>query len=137
MASTRPATARKPKGLTLTLSDRCALSYAARILYTIPVSQWSNALDMVDMIEGKPCGRDGYILGQARAMWHAQSWPSEECFFASEAQMQFADEADPKRSRVATTAHWEKFIADNVAIVKAADKALEEEVAADEKAKAA
>jgi hypothetical protein len=128
-ASTR-STARKPKGLTLTLSDRCALSYAARILYTIPVHQWSNALDMVSMVEGKPCGRDGYILGQARALWHAQSWPSEECYFASEAQLQFADETDPKRSRAATTAHWEKFIADNVAIVKAADKALEEEVAA-------
>jgi hypothetical protein len=109
-------TKRKTTALTLTLQDRTALSYAARVLYTIPVCQWSNASDMLDMIAGKSCGRDGYILGQARAIWHAQTWPSEECFFASDTQLQFAGD-----DRDGAIAHWEKYICENVAFVRAAE----------------
>ena len=117
----------KPKALLLPLADLCALSYAARILYTIPVCQWSNALDMVSMVEGKSCGRDGYILGQARAIWNAQSWPSEETYFASEAQMQFAEQHPEQgnngtsRTRESVTEFWAKFVSENVAIVKKLD----------------
>ena len=118
-------TAHKAKAEPLALKDRAALSYAARILYTIPVNQWSNALDMVDMIEGKPCGRAGYILGQARAMWHAQSWPTD-CIFASDFPTQTTPEA---------VAHWEKYISQNVAIVRAAEAADEADFAAKEAAK--
>jgi hypothetical protein len=136
MSAKPTTTARKPKALPLTLADRAALSYAARILYTIPVHQWSNACDMVDMIEGKACGRDGYILGQARAIWNAQSWPSEECFFASETQLGWADR-DPERGREKTIAFWENYISENVAVVKKADADLTAEVEADAKAKKA
>jgi len=120
-------TARKVKAEPLTLADRCALSYAARVLYTIPVQQWSNALDMVDMIEGKPCGRGGYILGQARAIWHASTWPQEN-YFASELQLEQFSGPD-------TVAHWEKYIAQNVAVVKAAEAKDEADIAAKEAAK--
>jgi hypothetical protein len=133
--SCSPTTARKPQGLSLTLSDRCALAYAAQVLYTIPVCQWSNALDMCDMAEGKSCGRDGYILGQARAIWHASAWPSEENYYASELQLGFPNGSGDERERVIE--HWEKYIAENIAVVRALDKALDEKIAAEEAAKAA
>jgi hypothetical protein len=133
--SRSPSTARKPQSLSLTLSDRCALSYAARILYTIPVCQWSNASDMIDMAEGKPCGRDGYILGQARALWHGSTWPSQENYFASEDQLGFPNGTGAERERV--IAHWEKYIAENIAVVRAAEAKNEAEFAKAEADKSA
>lgn len=61
-----------PKGLgelgkSLTDGDRIALASTALAILRLPsmLQQYSNAFDMLDILAGEPCGRAGYVLGQA------------------------------------------------------------------------
>jgi hypothetical protein len=50
--------------------DRIALASTALAILRLPgpLQQFSNACDMLDILAGEPCGRAGYILGQAHAV---------------------------------------------------------------------
>lgn len=69
---TKSRTAKLPEGLgalakPLTDGDRIALASTALAILRLPfmLQQYSNACNMLDILAGKPCGRAGYILGQA------------------------------------------------------------------------
>jgi hypothetical protein len=51
----------------LTTGDRIALAFAALAILRLPepVQQYVNARDMLDIMAGEECWRQGYILGQA------------------------------------------------------------------------
>jgi len=51
----------------LTTGDRIALAFAALAILRLPepVQQYINARDMLDIMAGEECWRQGYILGQA------------------------------------------------------------------------
>lgn len=121
----------RPDKAELSLADRCALAYAARVLYFIPYEQPSNALDMVDMIEGEDVGRGGYLLGQARAIWNASTYPAPN-YFASDWQRNalcHTPEAPPqmKLTEAEFSERWEKYIAEQVAAIKAEENSAEHE----------
>jgi hypothetical protein len=62
---------------TLSLGDRVALAAAATAIRSLPsvLQQYSNSCDMIAMLKDGPaaCGRAGYILGQARAIFRSFS----------------------------------------------------------------
>jgi hypothetical protein len=73
-------TAELPAGLgelagPLTDGDRIALASTALAILRLPsmLQQYSNAWDMLDILAGEPCGRAGYILGQAHYVLNAYS----------------------------------------------------------------
>jgi hypothetical protein len=59
----------------LTDADRIALAATALAILRLPymLQQRSNAFDMLKILAGEPCGRDGYILGQAHYVLNAYS----------------------------------------------------------------
>jgi hypothetical protein len=59
----------------LTDGDRIALASTALAILRLPytLQQYSNAFDMLDILAGEPCGRAGYILGQAHYVLNAYS----------------------------------------------------------------
>jgi hypothetical protein len=59
----------------LTDGDRIALASTALAILRLPsmLQQYSNACDMLDILAGEPCGRAGYILGQAHYVLNAYS----------------------------------------------------------------
>jgi hypothetical protein len=59
----------------LTDGDRIALASTALAIPRLPsnLQQYSNACDMLDILAGEPCGRRGYILGQAHYVLNVYS----------------------------------------------------------------
>jgi hypothetical protein len=59
----------------LTDADRIALASNALAILRLPsmLQQHSNAWDMLDILAGEPCGRAGYILGQAHYVLNVYS----------------------------------------------------------------
>jgi hypothetical protein len=59
----------------LTDGDRIALASTALAILQLPqpLQQFINACDMLDILAGEPCGRAGYILGQAHGVLNAYS----------------------------------------------------------------
>lgn len=57
----------------LTLGERFALAFTLKSIHGLPdfLQQYSDACDMLDMLEGKDCRRGGYIL--EKALTHFQS----------------------------------------------------------------
>lgn len=57
----------------LTLGERFALAFTVKSIHGLPdfLQQYSDASDMIDLLEGKDCGRGGYIL--KKALTHFQS----------------------------------------------------------------
>jgi hypothetical protein len=77
---TKSKTAKLPEHLgalakPLTDGDRIALASTALAILRLPstLQQYSNACDMLDILAGEPCGRAGYILGQAHYVLNAYS----------------------------------------------------------------
>lgn len=60
---------------TVSDGDRIALASTALAILRLPLvlQQYSNARDMLDMLAGVPCGRPGYILGQAHHVLNTYS----------------------------------------------------------------
>jgi hypothetical protein len=106
----------------LTLGERFALAFTVKSIHGLPdfLQQYSDACDMLDLLEGKDCRRGGYILG--KALTHFQSisgFQPDGLDKEFEPRFQFMPEACEKFIAEATAA--------GVAYVEAMEAKVEDE----------
>ena len=105
----------------LTLGERFALAFTVKSIHGLPdfLQQYSDACDMLDMLEGKDCGRGGYILHKALNHFQSISGFRENELDQFEPRFKFMADACEKFIAEATAA--------GVAYVKAMEKRVDDE----------